>query len=58
MTAWLLGLFVVLLFIGLVTLFTAAAFAIRKDFRERFDRVATHLREHAERIVRNLPNSG
>ena len=56
MTAWLVGLFVVLLLIGLVTLFTAVAFAIRKDFRDRFDRIGTHLREHAERIVRNLPH--
>jgi hypothetical protein len=53
---WLVGLFVVLLFVGLVTLFTATAFAIRKDFKERFDRIGARLREDAERILRNLPD--
>jgi hypothetical protein len=54
MTAWLVGLSVVLLFVGLVTLFAAAAFAIRKDFKERFDRIGTQVRQQAERILRNL----
>ena len=54
--AWLVGVFVVLLFVGLAILFTAAAFAIRKDFNERFDRIGSRLRDDAERVLRNLPH--
>jgi hypothetical protein len=55
--AWLVGLFVVLLFVGLAALFTAAALAIRRDFHERFERINARVREDAERIIRNLPDS-
>jgi hypothetical protein len=53
---WLVGLLVVLLFIGLAALFTAAAVAIRRDFAERFERIGARLRHDAETIVRNLPH--
>ena len=49
------ALLVVLLFVGLAALFTAAACAIRRDFKERFDRIGTRLRQDAEGILRNLP---
>jgi hypothetical protein len=54
--AWLLGLLVILLFLGLAILFTAAAFAIRRDFSERFERIGSRLREDAERILRHYPD--
>jgi hypothetical protein len=55
--AWLVGSLVILLFVGLAVLFTAAAFAIRRDFNERFERIGTRVREDAERIIRNFPDS-
>ena len=51
---YLVGIFVILLFFGLIVLFTASAFAIRRDFDERFDRIAARLRRDAADIVRNL----
>ena len=53
---WLLALFVILLIGGLAALFTAAACAIRRDVKERFEKIHARLREDAEAIVRNLPH--
>ena len=54
--AWLVGFFVVVLFSGLLALFTAAALAIRRDFKERFDRIDSRLCEDAERLLQHLPH--
>jgi Flp pilus assembly protein TadB len=48
------GLLVVVLFAGLAALFTAHALAIRRDYKDRFDRIGARLRRDAEDIVRNL----
>jgi hypothetical protein len=53
---WIVALFVLLLFVGLTALFAAAAWAIRRDFNERFERIGARLRQQAEAIVRNLPH--
>ena len=53
---WIAGFFVVVVFVGLAALFTAAAFAIKRDVKERFERIETRLRDDAERILRNLSN--
>ena len=52
---WILGLLVVAIFAGLAWLFTAFALEIRRDFKERFERIGRRLSHDAEAIVRNLP---
>ena len=53
---WFVAGFVVLLFVGLAALFTAAALAIRRDFKQRFERIDRRLRDEAETVLRNLPD--
>ena len=46
---------VILMFAGLGGFFAWFALAIRRDFRERFQRIEQRLEDEANRVVGNLP---
>jgi hypothetical protein len=52
---WVIAILVIVLFTALGALFTAAAIAIRRDYKARFKRIDARFQADAEAILRNLP---